>query len=89
MARLGVQEEEKLVVLKYVCCLSLYIQQEIDFMTISMLVDAFHYANKPEAKQKGKARFVNKLKRSNIRQEVTSRLQQVQEPFSTDSAEAR
>ena len=29
-------------------------------MTISMLQDAFHYASKLEAKQKGKACFVNK-----------------------------
>ena len=52
MARLGIQEEEKLLVLKYINGLSLYIQQEMQFFTISTLADAFHYANKLEAKQK-------------------------------------
>ena len=60
MAILGVQEEEKLLVLKYVSGLSLYIQQEMDLMTFSMHAYAFHYASKLEAKQKGKARFANK-----------------------------
>ena len=32
----------------------------MEFLTISMLADAFHYAKKLEAKQKGKARFTNK-----------------------------
>ena len=60
MARLGVQEEEKLVVLKYVSGLSPYIQQEMEFLTISTLENAFHYARKLEAKQKGKLHFTNK-----------------------------
>ena len=60
MARLGVQEEEKLLSLKYVSGLSPYIQQEIEFLSVSTLVDAFHYANNIEAKQKGKACFTNK-----------------------------
>ena len=78
MAILGVQEEQKLLVLKYISGLSPYIEQEMEFMTVSMLADAFHYANKLEAKQKGKAHFMNKKSnRSNIRQEVTSRLQHV------------
>ena len=50
MARIGVQEEEKLIVLKYINGLSPYIQQEMEFLTISMLVDAFYYSNKVEAK---------------------------------------
>ena len=50
MARLGIQEEEKLPVLKHVNSLSPYIQQEMEFLTVSMLADAFHYANKLEAK---------------------------------------
>ena len=54
MARLGIQEEEKLLVLKYVIDLSLYIQQEMEFLTISMLAHAFHYTGKIEAKHKGK-----------------------------------
>ena len=78
MARLGFQEEDKLLVLKYVSDLYLYIQQEMEFLTLSILADAFHYANKLEAKQKGKAHFTNKKSnRSNIRQEVTSRLRHV------------
>ena len=60
MARLGVQEEEKLLVLKYVNGLSPYIQQEMEFLTVSMLADAFHYACKIEAKQKRKIHFANK-----------------------------
>ena len=50
LARLDVQEEEKLFVLKYVNGLSPHIQQEMEFLTISMLADAFHYASKLEAK---------------------------------------
>ena len=60
MARLGIQEEEKLLVLKYVTSLSLHIQQEMEFLTFSMLANAFHYANKLEAKKKGKIHFANK-----------------------------
>ena len=60
MARLGIQEEEKSLVLKYVSVLSPYIQQEMEFLTISTLADAFHYTSKLEAKKKGKARFTNK-----------------------------
>ena len=50
MARLGVQEEDKLLGLKNVSGLSLYIQQEMEFLTVSTFVDAFHYVNKIEAK---------------------------------------
>ena len=50
MARLGVQEEEKLLVQKYVDGLSPYIQQEMEFMAVSTLADAFHYVVKLEAK---------------------------------------
>ena len=32
----------------------------MDFLTVSTLAGAFHYAIKIEAKQKGKARFTNK-----------------------------
>ena len=60
MARIGIQEEDKLLVLKYVSGLSLYIQQEMEFLTVSTLVDTFHHANKIESKQKGKAHFMNK-----------------------------
>ena len=60
MARLGIQEEDKLLILKYISGLSLYIQQDMVFMTASMLADAFHYTIKLEAKQKGKEHFANK-----------------------------
>ena len=60
MSRLGIQEEEKLIVLKYLNGLSLYIQQEMEFMIVSTLADALQYASKLKAKLKGKARFVNK-----------------------------
>ena len=32
----------------------------MEFLTVSMLADAFHYARNLEAKQKGKVRFANK-----------------------------
>ena len=52
MARLGIQEDKKLLIWKYVSGLSLYIQQEMELFTISTLADAFHYASNIEAKQK-------------------------------------
>ena len=52
MDRLDVQEEKKYLVLKYVNSLSSFIHQEMEFLTVSTLADAFHYANKLEAKQK-------------------------------------
>ena len=60
MARLDIQKEEKLIFLKYINELSPYIQQEMDFLTISTLAYAFVYAIKIEAKQKGKTRFMIK-----------------------------
>ena len=60
MARLGIQVEEKFLVLNYVSGLSPYIQQEMEFLTVNMVMDAFHYARKFEAKQKGKSHFTNK-----------------------------
>ena len=50
MARLGIKEEEKLLVLKYISDLSSYIQKEMEFLTVSMVVDTFHYAIRIEAK---------------------------------------
>ena len=50
MARLGIQGEDKFLILKYISGLSLYIQQDMEFLTVSTLVDAFHYVNKIEAK---------------------------------------
>ena len=60
MDRFAIQEEEKFLVLKYVSGLSPYIQQEMEFLTVSVLEDAFHYASKIEANKKGKICFVNK-----------------------------
>ena len=60
MAIIGIQEDKKLLVMKYINGLTLYIQQEMEFLTISTLMDAFHYASKLEAKQKGKSCFMNK-----------------------------
>jgi len=57
MARLGVREEENLIVLKYVSGLTPYIQQEIKFLTIDTLTDAFHYFIKLERKLKVKYIF--------------------------------
>ena len=54
MARHGVQEEEKLLVLKYVRDLLPYIQHEMEFLTTSTLAYTFHYTSKLEAKHKGK-----------------------------------
>ena len=54
MTRLSIQEEEKLLVVKYDSGLSSYIQQEIDFLTVSTFADAFHYASNLEAKKKEK-----------------------------------
>ena len=54
MARLSIKEEEKLLVLKYVSGLSLYIQQEMDFLIVGMLADSFNYSNKLKSKKKEK-----------------------------------
>ena len=59
-ARLFIQEKEKFIVLKYASSLSPYIQQEMEFLTVTTLTNAFHYAGKLEAKQKGKSHFTNK-----------------------------
>ena len=40
--------------------LSLYIQTEMEFLTVSILMDAFHYYSKIESKQKGKSHFATK-----------------------------
>ena len=61
MARLGVREEEKLLVLKYINNLALYIQQEMEFLTTGTLADVFHYAIKLEMKLKAKGCFPTKI----------------------------
>ena len=60
MARLAIKEENKFIFLTYLNGLSPYIQQNMEFLTISTLADAFHYTSKIEAKQKGKSCFANK-----------------------------
>ena len=54
MARLGVQEEEKLLEFKYVGGLSLDIQQQMSFTTVRMISNAFHYTSKIEARKNEK-----------------------------------
>ena len=88
MDRLGVQEEEKLLVLKYVSRLYPYIQQKMEFLTVNMLADAFHYTSKLEVKKR-KSMFHDQADKSNIQQQVTSRFRQVKTPFSADLAKAR
>ena len=46
--------------MKYVSGLFPYIYQEMEFLIVGMLLDAFHYAINLEAKKKGKICFVNK-----------------------------
>ena len=60
MARIGIQEEEKLLVLKCANKLSLYIQQDMESLTTNTLPYAFHYASKLGSKKKGKACFMTK-----------------------------
>ena len=60
MARLGIQEEEKLLVMKYISGLSPYIQQEMEFLIVTTIMDAFYYTSNIESKQKGKPDFTNK-----------------------------
>ena len=58
MARIQIQEEEKLLVLKYVNGLSFYIQKDMEFLNVSMLSDAL--LNNTKAKDKGKSLFTTK-----------------------------
>ena len=51
MVRLDVQKEHKMLFLKYVSGLSPYIQQQMEFITVSTFTNAFHYANNLEDKQ--------------------------------------
>ena len=80
MARLGIQEEEKLLGLKYINRLSLYIQQEMEFLNIGTLTDAFHYSNKLENKQKGKSRFTTKLTRRTFNRKSRSDFDKLGKP---------
>ena len=61
MARLGVREEEKILVLKFVSGLAPYIQQEMEFLTIVTLVEAYLYATKLKENIKLKGRYLTKL----------------------------
>jgi hypothetical protein len=54
MAQLGIKEEEKILVLKYISGLSSYIQQENEFLSIYTLAKYVHYNIKLEEKFKGK-----------------------------------
>ena len=46
--------------MKYINDLSPYIHQEMDFLTIRMLLESFDYENNIEAIKKGKIRITNK-----------------------------
>lgn len=59
MARLGVQEEEKLLVLKYVSGLSPYIQQEMEFLTVKL--SRMHSAMLASLKQSRKEKNASRL----------------------------
>ena len=46
--------------MKYINDLSPYIHQEMDFLTVRMLLEAFDYENNIEAIKKGKIHITNK-----------------------------
>ena len=46
--------------MKYINDLSPYIHQEMDFLTVKMLLEAFDYENNIEAIKKGKIHITNK-----------------------------
>ena len=50
--KLGIKDSEKHLVLKYRSCLQKYIQEEMEFLDISSLGTAYHYAAKIEQKFK-------------------------------------
>jgi hypothetical protein len=55
--KLGIKYSEKHLVLKYRSCLHRYIQEEMEFLDISLLVAAYRYATKIEQKFKQKKRY--------------------------------
>jgi hypothetical protein len=55
--KLGIKYSEKHLVLKYRNCLHRYIQEEMEFLDISLLVAAYRYAAKIEHKFKQKKRY--------------------------------
>ena len=61
MDQIGVREEEKLLVLKYISGLSPYIHLDMEFLTIITIVEASHYTIKFEIKLKEKGCFLTKL----------------------------
>jgi hypothetical protein len=55
--KLGIKYSEKHLVLKYRSCLHRYIQEEMEFLDISLLAAAYRYATKIEQKFKQKKRY--------------------------------
>jgi hypothetical protein len=55
--KLGIKYSEKHLVLKYHSCLHRYIQEEMEFLDISLLAAAYRYADKIEKKFKQKKRY--------------------------------
>jgi hypothetical protein len=55
--KLGIKYSEKHLSLKYRSCLHRYIQEEMEFLDISLLVAAYWYVAKIEQKFKQKKRY--------------------------------
>jgi hypothetical protein len=55
--KLGIKYSEKHLVLMYRSCLHRYIQEEMEFLDISLLAAAYRYAAKIEHKFKQKKRY--------------------------------
>ena len=60
--------------MEYINDLSSYIHQEMDFLIVRMLSNAFDYENKIEAIKKRKDTYHEQANMSNIWQEFLSRL---------------
>ena len=54
--KLGIKDSKKHLVLKYQSCLHIYIQEEMEFLDISLLGTTYQYAAKIEQKFKQKKR---------------------------------
>jgi hypothetical protein len=55
--KLGIKYSEKHLVLNYRSCLHRYIQEEMEFLDISLLATTYRYAAKIEKKFKQKKRY--------------------------------
>ena len=61
--KLGIKDSEKHLVLKYRNCLHIYIQEEMEFLYISLLGTAYRYAAKIEHKFKQKKQDFGSMNR--------------------------